>query len=65
MCPNSQEANEIGSQDVIFPRYQVLVQPHLKHCVQFWAEQHEKDVKVLESIQRKAMELVEGCGGMT
>lgn len=32
-----------------------VVQPYLKHCVQVWVPQNEKDIKLLKSIQRRVM----------
>lgn len=53
------------SKGAILPLYIALLWPQVEHCVQLWAPEYEKDVKILERVPGRATKLVKGLKGMS
>ena len=46
--------------EVIVPLYSVLMRSYLEYCVRAWGPQYRKGVELLEWVQRRATEMIEG-----
>ena len=45
--------------------YKSLVRPNLDYCIQAWRPYLEKDVEVLERVQKRATRMIEECKGLS
>ncbi|KAK4829957.1 hypothetical protein QYF61_008088 [Mycteria americana] len=46
--------------EVILPLCSALARPRLEYCVQLWGPQYERDMDILERVQQRAMNMMQG-----
>jgi len=49
-----------NSKEIIISLYKSLVRLYLEYCCQVWRPHYNKDIKLLEGVQRRATRLVSG-----
>ena len=52
------------TKEAIVQLYKSLVRPYLEHCEQAWRPHLEKDIDLLERVQRRALKMIDEFKGM-
>ena len=53
------------TKSIILNLYKTLVRPHLDYCIQAWRPHYQKDIEVLEKVQRRATRMIVECKGFS
>lgn len=53
------------SRKIILPLYKTLVRPHLDYCSQIWRPHLQKDILLIEKVQRRATRLISEFVGLS
>lgn len=51
--------------NAIVPLYSTLVRFHHGYCAQLWDSQNQKDMHLLEHVQRRAMKIIRGLENLS
>ena len=52
------------NKSIMIQLYKSLVRPHLDYCCQAWRPHLQKDINLLERVQKRATRMIEECKGM-
>jgi hypothetical protein len=46
------------TKEVVLPLYRSLVRPHLEYCVQAWRPHFQKDINLIEGVQKRVIKMI-------
>ena len=62
MCPQDilpVTDTDTEEKELIIPLYKTIVTPHLVYCIQAWRPYRKKDIDMLETVQRRATQMIQ------